>query len=46
MGLDILLMGLVLVSPVSIVGPCKATFSSRFWMDELGRGVVVDDTVV
>jgi len=46
MGLDTLLIGLMLVSPISIVSPCKATLSSRFWMDELGGGVVVDDTVV
>jgi len=39
-------MGLVVVSPVSIVGPCRVTLSLRFWMDELGGGVVVDDTVV
>jgi len=46
MGLDVLLMGLVLVNPVSIVGPCRATLSSRFWRDELGGDVVMEGTVV
>jgi len=46
MGLDTLLMSLVVVSPVSIVDPCRVTLSSTFEIDELGGGVVVDDTVV
>jgi len=44
-GLDTLLMGLVDVSPVSIVGLYRVTLSSRFWMDEPGEGDVVSNAV-
>jgi len=33
------------VSSVSIVRPCRIILSSRFWLDELGKGDMVDDAV-